>query len=158
VTSSRMPFALDVIRKLGERGHEVFACDSYAASPGSHSRYLAGHFTTASAAEDPEQFASDVERIAGVNEIELVIPMFEEVFYLAAQRERLAKVTRLYAPPFRTLAQVHDKAASRSSATGSRSGRRIPRWPTAPPNWRRRWRSTRATSLAPLSLVEGSGC
>lgn len=109
VTSSRMPFALDVIRKLGERDHEVFACDSYAASPGSHSRYLTKHFTTASATEDPQQFASDVERIADVNEIELVLPMFEEVFYLAAQYERLSKVTRLYAPPFQTLAQVHDK-------------------------------------------------
>ena len=109
VTSSRMPFALDAIRKLGERGHDVYACDSYEASPGSHSRYLKGHFTTASATADPQQFASDVERIAGVNEIETVIPMFEEVFYLAAQHERLSKVTRLYAPPFRTLAQVHDK-------------------------------------------------
>lgn len=109
VTSSRMPFALDAIRKLGERGHEVYACDSYEASPGSHSRYLKSHFTTASATADPQQFASDVERIADVNEIETVIPMFEEVFYLAAQHERLSKVTRLYAPPFRTLAQVHDK-------------------------------------------------
>jgi hypothetical protein len=109
VTSSRMPFALDVIRKLGERGHEVYACDSYEASPGNHSRYLAGHFTTASATEDPQQFASDVERIADTSEIELVLPMFEEVFYLAAQYERLSKVTRLYAPPFQTLAQVHDK-------------------------------------------------
>jgi predicted ATP-grasp superfamily ATP-dependent carboligase len=109
VTSSRMPFALDAIRKLGERGHEVFACDSYAASPGSHSRFLAEHFTTASASEEPEQFAADVERIAAIKEIELVVPMFEEVFYLAAQHERLSAVTRLFAPPFRTLAQVHDK-------------------------------------------------
>jgi hypothetical protein len=109
VTSSRMPFALDVIRKLGERGHEVYASDSYAASPGSHSRYLAGHFVTASPSGDPEGFASDVERIAAENEVELVLPMFEEVFYLAAQHERLSAVTRLYAPPFRTLAQVHDK-------------------------------------------------
>jgi hypothetical protein len=109
VTSSRMPFALDVIRKLGERGHEVFASDSYAASPGSHSKYLAGHFTTASASADPQQFAGDVERIAGINDIDLVVPMFEEVFYLAARHEALSAVTRLYAPPFRTLAQVHDK-------------------------------------------------
>jgi hypothetical protein len=109
ITSSRMPFALDAIRKLGERGHEVFATDSYAASPGSHSRYLAGHFTTASASGDPAQFAADIERVAKENEIELVLPMFEEVFYLAAQHERLSAVTRLYAPPFRTLAQVHDK-------------------------------------------------
>jgi hypothetical protein len=109
ITSSRMPFALDAIRKLGERGHEVYASDSYENSPGSHSRYLAAHFTTASPAGDPARFAADVERIAAENEIELVVPMFEEVFYLAAQHERLSAVTRLYAPPFRTLAQVHDK-------------------------------------------------
>jgi hypothetical protein len=104
-----MPFALDAIRKLGERGHEVFACDSYGASPGSHSKYLAGHFTTASPSADPEGFAADVERIARENELEVVLPMFEEVFYLAAQHEGIMAVTRLYAPPFRTLAQVHDK-------------------------------------------------
>jgi predicted ATP-grasp superfamily ATP-dependent carboligase len=109
ITSSRMPFALDAIRKLGERGHEVFASDSYEASPGSHSRYLAGHFTTGSPSGDPERFAGDVERIAMENRIELVLPMFEEVFYLASQHERISTVTRLFAPPFRTLAQVHDK-------------------------------------------------
>ncbi len=109
ITSSRMPFALDTVRKLGERGHEVYACDSYKAAPGSHSKYLAGHFTTASATEDPEQFVTDVETFAGENAIEAVIPMFEEIFYLAAQHERVSKVTRLFAPPFRTLAQVHDK-------------------------------------------------
>jgi predicted ATP-grasp superfamily ATP-dependent carboligase len=109
ITSSRMPFALDAIRKLGERGHQVFASDSYEASPGGHSRYLTGHSTTASPSGDPEQFAADVEQIARENEIELVLPMFEEVFYLAAQHERISAVTRLYAPPFRTLAQVHDK-------------------------------------------------
>jgi predicted ATP-grasp superfamily ATP-dependent carboligase len=109
ITSSRMPFALDAIRKLGSVGHDVFACDSYGSSPGSHSKYLQGHFTTASATDDPAQFAADVERIAAENEIELVLPMFEEVFYLAAQHERISKVTKLYAPPFRTLAQVHDK-------------------------------------------------
>ena len=111
ITSSRMPFALDAIRKLGERRHEVFACDSYAASPGSHSKYLAGHFTTASPSADPDGFAGDVERIARENEIEIVLPMFEEAFYLAAQHERISAVTRLYAPPFRTLAKVHDKGS-----------------------------------------------
>jgi predicted ATP-grasp superfamily ATP-dependent carboligase len=104
-----MPFALDAIRKLGERGHEVIATDSLANSPGSHSKYLKGHFTTASPSGDPEQFAADVEAIAKEHEIDVVVPMFEEVFYLAAQHERLSAVTRLYAPPFQTLAQVHDK-------------------------------------------------
>lgn len=109
ITSSRMPFALDAIRKLGERGHEVHACDSYSEAPGSHSRFAAGHFTTASATNDPEGFVADVERYVTDNGIEVIIPMFEEVFYLAARHERLSEVTRLYCPPFRTLARVHDK-------------------------------------------------
>jgi glutathione synthase/RimK-type ligase-like ATP-grasp enzyme len=109
ITSSRTPFALDAIRKLGERGHEVFATDSYASSPGNHSRYVSGGFVTASPSGDPAQFAADVERIAKENEIDVVLPMFEEVFYLAAEHERISAVTKLYAPPFRTLAQVHDK-------------------------------------------------
>ena len=106
-----MPFALDAIRKLGELGHEVYASDSYEDSPGSHSRFLAGHFVTASPSDDPEAFAADIERIAAENEIEVVLPMFEEVFYLAAQHQRISAVTRLYAPPFATLAQVHDKGS-----------------------------------------------
>ena len=109
ITSSRMPFALDAIRKLGERGPEVYACDSYEAAPGSHSKYLAGHATTSSASDDPEAFVADVERVASDKQIELILPMFEEVFYLAAQHERLSKLARLYAPAFRTLARVHDK-------------------------------------------------
>ena len=109
ITSSRMPFALDAIRKLAECGHDVYATDSYESAPGSHSKYLAGHFTTAPASDEPTAFTADIERIAKENEIELVLPMFEEVFYLAAQHERLSATTRLYAPPFRTLAQVHDK-------------------------------------------------
>lgn len=109
ITSSRMPYALDAVRKLGERGHDVFACDSYASSPGSHSKFLQGHFTTASATDEPAAFVDDVERICRENQIELVLPIFEEIFYLAAQHDRLSTVTTLYAPPFRTLAQVHDK-------------------------------------------------
>ena len=110
VTSSRMPFALDAIRKLGERGHEVYACDSYEAAPGSHSKYLAGHFTTASATDDPEQFVADVERDrrrerdrAGRSRCS------RRSSTSPPSTSAISKVTRLYAPPFRTLAQVHDK-------------------------------------------------
>ena len=40
-TTSRMPFAVDEIRKLGERGHEVYAADTFRAAPGSHSKEVA---------------------------------------------------------------------------------------------------------------------
>ena len=109
ITSSRMPFALDAIRKLGERGHEVWASDSYESAPGSHSRYLEGQLVTASPSEQTEQFVDDIEAAAREHRIELVLPMFEEAFYLATQAERLSAVTAVFTAPFATLARVHDK-------------------------------------------------
>jgi glutathione synthase/RimK-type ligase-like ATP-grasp enzyme len=109
ITSSRMPFALDMIRKLADRGHEIWASDSYEAAPGSHSRYLQGHFVTASPSAQTEQFIDDVEAAGREHGIELVVPVFEEAFYLATQHRRLSEVTTLYAAPFPVLARLHDK-------------------------------------------------
>jgi predicted ATP-grasp superfamily ATP-dependent carboligase len=124
VTSSRMPFALAMIRMLARHGERVFAADDYELAPGSHSRYVAGYFVTASPRDDPVGFVADVERIAGGNEIDVVVPAFEECFYLATQHDRLSRVTRLFTPPFATLAPLHDKATFQRMAT--RLGLRTP--------------------------------
>ncbi len=111
VTSSRMPFALAMVRKLADAGHTVFAGDDTGYAPGSHSKYLSGHFVTASPRARTEDFIADVERIAAENEIELLVPAFEEAFYLATQADRLSRVTRLFAPSFATIARLHDKVS-----------------------------------------------
>jgi glutathione synthase/RimK-type ligase-like ATP-grasp enzyme len=117
VTSSRMPFAVGMIRKLADAGHTVYAADAYNLAPGSHSKYLAGHFVTGSPRDETEQFIGDVERIATENEIDVIVPAFEEAFYLATQHERLSRAARLYAAPFETLARLHDKAVFQALTT-----------------------------------------
>jgi glutathione synthase/RimK-type ligase-like ATP-grasp enzyme len=97
------------VRKLASRGHEVYASDSYDVAPGSHSRYLAGHFVTAAPSSDTEAFIGDVEHIVRENEIELVLPAFEEAFYLATRHAELSALTTLFTAPFATLARLHDK-------------------------------------------------
>jgi glutathione synthase/RimK-type ligase-like ATP-grasp enzyme len=124
VTSSRMPHALALIRKLAEAGHGVYASDAYGLAPGSHSKYLAGHFVTARPRQETERFIDDVERIVTENAIDVLVPAFEETFYLATRHQRLSEHTRPYFPPFRTLLRLHDKAAFQSLAT--RLGLRIP--------------------------------
>jgi predicted ATP-grasp superfamily ATP-dependent carboligase len=111
VTGSRMPFALGIVRKLADAGHEVWAADDYELAPGSHSRYLAGHFVTASPRQETERFIDDLERIVHDQGIDVLVPAFEEVFYIATQHERLARHTSLFASPFATLAPLHDKAS-----------------------------------------------
>ena len=105
-----MPFALAMVRKLADAGHEVFAADDTELAPGSHSKYLSDHFVTASPRRETEEFVDDGERIADEASIDLVLPAFEEAFYLATQHQRLNRAVRLFTPPFATLARLHDKA------------------------------------------------
>lgn len=110
VTSARMPFALDEIRKLGRRGHRVFAADTFRAAPGCHSRWAAASLLTASPQYATARFLDDVKQIILARDIELLVPGFEEVFYLAQHAESLSQIVQLFAPPLDVLERLHDKA------------------------------------------------
>jgi hypothetical protein len=109
ITSSRMPFALGMVRKLAAEGCEIYAADDHMLSPGNHSKYLAGHFVYPSPRSDTAGFLAELERIVREYEIDVIIPTFEEVFYMSTQIERLSRVTKIFASPFATLARLHDK-------------------------------------------------
>jgi glutathione synthase/RimK-type ligase-like ATP-grasp enzyme len=111
VTSSRMPFGLGMIRQLAGAGHEVHAADDYALSPGNHSKYLEGHHVYASPSAQTEAFVNDLERIAREAEIDVIVPAFEEAFYISTQIGRLSRTATVYTAPFATLAPLHDKVA-----------------------------------------------
>lgn len=109
LTTSRMPFAVDEIRKLGAAGNVVVATDTFDATPGSHSRGAAHHIVTHAPTQESDAFIDDVEAAIERYDIDVVLPMFEEVFYLAAHRDRLAGRAELFFPDLASLARVHDK-------------------------------------------------
>jgi glutathione synthase/RimK-type ligase-like ATP-grasp enzyme len=111
ITSSRMPFALGMVRQLSAAGHELYAADAYSRSPGSHSKYVSRHFIYPSPADQTEAFIDEVERIITANGIDVVVPAFEEAFFISTQLERLSASGTIFAAPFRALARLHDKAA-----------------------------------------------
>jgi len=111
ITSSRMPFALGMVRMLAAEGHAVYAADDHSLSPGSHSKYLAGHFVYPSPRRDTAGFLAELERIAREHEIDVIVPAFEETFYISTQIERLSRFTKVFASPFPVLARLHDKGA-----------------------------------------------
>ncbi|MFT4088495.1 MAG: ATP-grasp domain-containing protein [Gordonia sp. (in: high G+C Gram-positive bacteria)] len=91
-TTSRMPFAVDEIHKLGEEmGRFVVATDTFREAPGSHSRGVAEALITPPPTQEPDAFVERVGQIIDQESINFVLPMFEEVFYLAANRNRLAE-------------------------------------------------------------------
>jgi hypothetical protein len=62
---------------------------------GNHSKYLAGHFVYPSPRSDTTGFLAELERIAREHEIDVVVPAFEEAFYISTQLERLSRVTKV---------------------------------------------------------------
>lgn len=123
VTSARFFFHVELVRKLGAAGHEVYACDSYRVAPGLHSHYLKKHFITPCPATETAEFVAEIDRHAGECQVDLIVPAYEEVFYLAHERERLSKP--LWAAPFDSLATLHGKASFVELC--ERLGLRVPR-------------------------------
>jgi predicted ATP-grasp superfamily ATP-dependent carboligase len=116
ITSSRMPFALDEIRKFGRAGHRVYAADTFFAAPGSHSRYVTRHFEVTSPEANLPRYLAEIEALVRHYGIDLVVPCFEEVFYLSRHRQRLASWTNLFAAEFEVLARLHHKGTFHSLA------------------------------------------
>ncbi len=125
VTSSRMPFALDEIRKLGRNGHEVFVTDTFRTAPGSHSRYAAEAIITPSPRYETAAFLDVIEDVVTSRSIEWILPTFEEVFHLARARQRFGGHAHLFAAQFDVLHTLHDK--QRFVALAQRLGLPIPR-------------------------------
>lgn len=109
VTTSRMPFALDMIRKLGKQGHAVHATDTFSTAPGGHSSWLEGHHLTASPRYDTEQFIEDLLRIIEEQDIDVLLPSFEDAFYIVREVDRFAGKVEVFAPSFDVMFQLHDK-------------------------------------------------
>lgn len=111
VTSSRMPFALDEIRKLGRAGHEVLAADTFYSAPGSHSRWVAQHFEVTPPERDADGYLREIDELVRRCEVDFIVPCFEEVFYLSRHRDRIAPRAHLFAADFPLLARLHQKAS-----------------------------------------------
>ncbi len=111
ITSSRMPFALGMVRQLTAAGHEVYAADTFKQASGSHSKYAIGYFVYPSSTDHTEAFIDALEKIVTENSIDVVVPCFEEVFFISTQLERLQRSATIFAAEFAALAHLHDKAA-----------------------------------------------
>ena len=117
ITSSRMPFALGMVRQLTAAGHEVYAADTFERASGSHSQYAAGHFVYPRRARNGgirRRARADRDR----ERDRVVIPAFEEAFFMSTQLERLSRSAKFYVASFSALARLHDKAAFQELVRG----------------------------------------
>jgi len=105
-----MPFALDEIRKFAEQGHQVYTTDTFHTAPGGHSAAVTEYIITSSPRYETQEFIIDLKRIISTKKIDLLIPQFEEMFYIARHLIEFEELTEVFLSPFETLARLHNKA------------------------------------------------
>ena len=109
ITGSRLPHALGVIRLFGESGHTVIATDTFRTSPGLHSNHVSEAIITSTPAFETEQFIAEIKDIIRDKSIDILVPCFEEVFYLAQSLDELSQLTQTFMSPLDVLAKLHNK-------------------------------------------------
>ncbi len=109
ITGARSFTALELARQMNSQGQRIFVADSSKWYLTRFSNTIEKAFTVASARFESELFAQDIARIVAEEKIDLIIPSFEEVFYLAKCRDRLPTSCQLFTESLELLLELHDK-------------------------------------------------
>jgi len=107
ITGMRAPVAMDMARNFHSAGWRVIGADVPSYPIGRFSNSLYNYRKYAPPATSPKQFKNDIRSIIDEENINLVIPTCEEVFYLGYYTEQLD--CEIAAPNFDSLEQLHNK-------------------------------------------------
>ena len=108
VTAGRFLPATGIVRALHRAGARVDVADSYDLAPALHSRSTDKAHVISPPSVEPIRFVDDVAEIVRQRHIDLVVPSFEEGFYLSRYSDRVP--APVFTAPFDTLARLHDKS------------------------------------------------
>ncbi|HAT1923044.1 TPA: ATP-grasp domain-containing protein [Legionella pneumophila] len=109
VTGARLPAALEIASGLSALGIEVFAADSLFFSPTGSSRSVIQYLRFPSPRFYFNKFRKTVLEWVDKYSIDLIIPVSEEIFYLAMLHEDLNPSCTLFAPSLPFLRACHSK-------------------------------------------------
>ncbi len=116
VTYGRSLMALAIARSLAQRGVEVIAADDVDLTVLAFSKWSEKSEKHAKAADDPDAFLDDLERIVRDNKPDddrpyVLMPIFKETELVAKNAERFAPHITVAAPPASAINTVHPKDA-----------------------------------------------
>jgi len=100
---------LSLARQLSAAGHQVYVADSEKTNFCSYSRCVKEALTTPPMNRDPSRYISEIVEAVSRLDIDLIIPSWEEVLYLARFRDRFPQRCTVFAPEYDLLHQLHHK-------------------------------------------------
>ena len=108
LSNGRFPVSLDLARQLRRAGHNVYCCDPMEFHVCKFSQAVRRSWQSPAPIVDPEGYIDTVMKAVEKANIDIIIPMHEEVLYLAECLEPKI-LDLLFAPKFLELYQLHHK-------------------------------------------------
>jgi len=109
LTAGRGTYALTLARRFHSEGYRVLVADAWPHTLCRYSSAVARYFHVPSPARETSAWLDAVWDIAERHGVDLIIPIYEEVFYLAQAKAARKSGPPLFAPSFETLISLHDK-------------------------------------------------
>ncbi|MCF7755722.1 ATP-grasp domain-containing protein [Paenibacillus xylanexedens] len=109
LTGGRAPVTLDLARMLHRAGHQVYVAESAVRHLTRLSRAVEQCAVVPSPRHETHAYLAELERLAQDWQIDLLIPMCEEVFYVAQGADRLRVYCRVLVTTLEQLHELHHK-------------------------------------------------
>lgn len=107
LTGGRAPAALELARAFYKAGHTVFMAESSRGHLSQPSNAIKANFVVPAPRQETDAFLSALKKIIVENNIDLLIPTCEEVFYIAMGRGQLP--CTVFVEPIDKLKMIHNK-------------------------------------------------
>jgi len=125
LTGGRAPATLDLARHFHNAGHVVFVAESVRYPICRGSRSIKELIMVPPPRTEHRAFTQALCRIVKENQIDLLVPTCEEVFYVSRHLDHLRKHVQVFCAEFQTLEALHNKWSF--SQTGAMSTVRTPK-------------------------------
>ncbi|KAJ3051151.1 hypothetical protein HK097_007863 [Rhizophlyctis rosea] len=110
LTNGRFPVSLDLARQLSAAGHTVYVLDPMKRHVCKFSKAVKQSFHAPAPHIDAEGYISELRKHVSELNIDLIIPLHEEIFHIALRCRNMPEITdKLCAPPVEMLMALHNK-------------------------------------------------
>jgi hypothetical protein len=124
LTGGRSFVALDLARQLARLGRQIVVAESVPVHLCRYSQYVQKNYLVPQPNSEMEAYINALIDIVRVEQIDLLIPTCEEIFFVARELERLRNHCDVFVAPFAQLKRLHSKWDFNQRASGY--GLRVP--------------------------------
>ena len=109
ITHARLRCALAAVRSLGKHGIKVVTADNIYPSTSFFSRYSSSYFVYPSYKTHPELFISFMKHYAQKNDIEVLMPIYEETYVLSKYKDVFDTIVHVPLPDYEKIFKANNK-------------------------------------------------